>query len=1364
MKKRLLSILLTVCMVLSMMPLSVFATDGNLPVGISNIADSGAINLCEHHTGHNEVCGYAPATEEVPCNHEHDEACGLIPAVEAIPATEGIPCDKECTDTDEDSVVDHVAGCAYTPATKEIPVVEGMPCNHKHTDICDYAAASEGEACGFACEICDAQQQPKLIMPLSGSMFSNENTANGQYHLSYRNDGTYKPEVSGTDNSPVLTFKRDTSNGSGGVITSNYTMDFTRSFNIEGSVSGAERDGVSFALHTTKDKQALSPSHNTHMLGANLLQIWPKTTTIFKVTSEQNNITNGLVWDFMTYNLGYYTTMRFHKGAYSYQIVDTTTVNALPDDTSGPLGMKNYSSDTLSGDFKLSWQCTDASSAKGNLTLQMGDEITFTYTNLDAKDVFGGLDKAKAVYFSFSTAMPVMYQNETITETKIAIDKAYYTDTDDGSGKSTLGVETAYYIDTDGNGTYETQLKKATLVGANQTVLCRNKIFNLNKNATSSMDMTLLILNLSKTANSTDAKITSIANEHFYTHETGATGEIKDNNKMSFQGNGPLNSTKPLTDYVKVTLPAGGNGSSAYNDSYAVYEYTFSPGADVTALNQTIQLGVAPFTPAILSSTVFFNSPEAFKPDNTEGKILFGTDGAGGNGLYRVVTKNNTSVTLFYDGASVVTGGKAQSDATAWLNGDFWNSLTTQEQAALMPYNSDGITEKVVLPSEDEVENGGTWGFTEHARATAEGGQAGTDWWLRILGDGSTARVVTQNGTQIVEIATTQENGIRPVMRLNLANVLFTKDSKVNLTEQPSDTLTALSAVGSEAAPFRLTLLDTSRNFVVIEDNENIDVSVGDKISFNYTDATVGANCYVSALLTNNAGQDIYYGRLKAISTNTDANGTAMITIPSVGLGNGTYTLKIFSETIHANQASDVASSLQSITLELGNNLNGTIDVTGTAEYGCTLTAKVKNSNYLGTLKYQWKRNGNEIVGATDSSYTLVADDISTSVTCEVTDSGDSSRDNAISSAAATITKRSLIAKADNKQITTGQPLPSFTVSTSGFVGENTAGDVFVTAPTAAVAKNVDGKTAGTFPIMVTAELKENMETLYQLSTQAGSLVVSTPSIGGSYYTITATAGAGGEISTGKYVSVPEGDSAGFTFTPNKGYLIADVLVNGKSVGAKNSYIFTNVRSNQTIHVTFKAVKGHVNPQTGVAFEDVQEDDWFVDAIYSAVNNGWFAGTSNTTFSPNIGTTRGMIATVLHRMENGPATSAVSIFDDVVSGMYYGSGVHWAQVNSIVSGYGNGKFGPEDNITREQMAAILYRYAQFKGYDVSKTASLDGFIDGGTTSDYAKAPMAWAIANGLISGKGNGILDPKAGATRAQVAAILTRFDELFTK
>ena len=152
-------------------------------------------------------------------------------------------------------------------------------------------------------------------------------------------------------------------------------------------------------------------------------------------------------------------------------------------------------------------------------------------------------------------------------------------------------------------------------------------------------------------------------------------------------------------------------------------------------------------------------------------------------------------------------------------------------------------------------------------------------------------------------------------------------------------------------------------------------------------------------------------------------------------------------------------------------------------------------------------------------------------------------------------------------------------------------------------------------------------------------------------------------------------------------------------------------------------------------------------------------GTAANTFSPKANTTRGMVVTVLYRLENQPSTSAAS-FTDVASGAYYANAVAWANANGIVSGYGSGKFGPNDKVTREQLAAILYRYAQYKKYDVSGANSLDGYTDVQSVSSYAVPALQWANAAGVVTGKSGSKLDPKGNATRAEVAAMLMRFCE----
>ena len=152
-------------------------------------------------------------------------------------------------------------------------------------------------------------------------------------------------------------------------------------------------------------------------------------------------------------------------------------------------------------------------------------------------------------------------------------------------------------------------------------------------------------------------------------------------------------------------------------------------------------------------------------------------------------------------------------------------------------------------------------------------------------------------------------------------------------------------------------------------------------------------------------------------------------------------------------------------------------------------------------------------------------------------------------------------------------------------------------------------------------------------------------------------------------------------------------------------------------------------------------------------------GADEDSFAPGVTTTRGMIVTILHSMEGKPEAKGTA-FPDVADGQYYADAVAWASAKGIVGGYSNGNFGPNDPITREQMAAILYRYASTQDMEVNQRGNLNQFSDQGEISSYAREALAWANGAGLITGKGEGILDPRGPAVRAQVAAIFQRFCE----
>lgn len=247
--------------------------------------------------------------------------------------------------------------------------------------------------------------------------------------------------------------------------------------------------------------------------------------------------------------------------------------------------------------------------------------------------------------------------------------------------------------------------------------------------------------------------------------------------------------------------------------------------------------------------------------------------------------------------------------------------------------------------------------------------------------------------------------------------------------------------------------------------------------------------------------------------------------------------------------------------------------------------------------------------------------------------------------------------------------------------------------------------------------------------------------------------------------SAEKGATITITLSPDKGYKLDKLTVtdgSGKTVSTvKKSdtvYTFTMPASAVTVGVSY--VKATETPSE-TKFNDVSANDWFASAVDYVTGKGMMNGTADNTFSPKANTTRGMVVTVLYRLENQPSTSAAS-FTDVASGAYYANAVAWANANGIVSGYGSGKFGPNDKVTREQLAAILYRYAQYKKYDVSvgEDTNILSYNDAQSISSYAIPAIQWACGAGVVTGKSGSKLDPKGNATRAEVAAMLMRFCE----
>ena len=254
---------------------------------------------------------------------------------------------------------------------------------------------------------------------------------------------------------------------------------------------------------------------------------------------------------------------------------------------------------------------------------------------------------------------------------------------------------------------------------------------------------------------------------------------------------------------------------------------------------------------------------------------------------------------------------------------------------------------------------------------------------------------------------------------------------------------------------------------------------------------------------------------------------------------------------------------------------------------------------------------------------------------------------------------------------------------------------------------------------------------------------------GYTYYTIKATAGVNGAISPSGSVSVREGRNQTFTITPNTGYAISNVKIDGKSVGAVKSYTFENVKGNHTIEAIFMKANG--NPQTGV-FVDVPEGSYYEEAVAWAVENGITQGTDDTHFSPDGICTRAQAVTFLWRTAGSPASKTSAMpFTDVPVGSYYYDAVLWAVENGITKGTSETRFSPDDTCTRAQIVAFLWRSEKSPA-----AGSRNPFADVKSTAYYADAVL-WAVKEDITKGSTNTTFSPDADCTRAQIVTFLWR-------
>lgn len=357
-------------------------------------------------------------------------------------------------------------------------------------------------------------------------------------------------------------------------------------------------------------------------------------------------------------------------------------------------------------------------------------------------------------------------------------------------------------------------------------------------------------------------------------------------------------------------------------------------------------------------------------------------------------------------------------------------------------------------------------------------------------------------------------------------------------------------------------------------------------------------------------------------------------------------------------------------------------------------------------------------------------------------------------------------------------PLPVFTPTTLFYTGSDLSGRLSLTAPAGSV--SIMGQTftvSGTptyrdwvitLPAGGILQVGTYTVTAYSPSqgrTVSGQITVIGDSSSTPTYSVILPGRVEGGTVTAKKSYAEEGETFRFTVTPDEGWELdtlsvtdnrgteLDVKYEGDSV-----YSFKMPARRVEIQVSFREI-----PPESLPFTDIADNAWYADAVRYVYKHGLMAGTSATTFAPDVTTSRSMIATILWRMAGSPVVNYAMTYTDVAQGQWYSEAVRWATSEGIVGGYGNGLFGTNDPITREQFAAMLYRFAQEQGYEVSigENTNILSYTDVADLSEYAISAMQWAVGAGIINGTGDGsTLSPQGQATRAQAAVMLMRFCE----
>lgn len=819
---------------------------------------------------------------------------------------------------------------------------------------------------------------------------------------------------------------------------------------------------------------------------------------------------------------------------------------------------------------------------------------------------------------------------------------------------------------------------------------------------------------------------------------------------------------------------------------------------------------------------IYFGNWKALDPYTTNGPIKWrvlddqtNTEKPGlfllSDVLFGKGNKYGGGVCFNQDRSSNVWQGSA---AQKWCQDFYGSSFSTGEQGAVLAttktdaaYKATSVKppidflgselkgDTVFFLSAEEVESS-AYGFIDNAARLAYFGNTGNwgAWWLRSPDklNSAVAGTITRSPTSTAGslsgnfVDNDYSYTARPAFNLDLDAVLFTSAAVGGKSATGMESgLTAVDAYdGSE---WKLTLLDDSRDFDVTE--TDISGDPGDTITLHYTGASTGDNEYISVILAAESGVQ-YYGRIAKATT---AEGEISLMIPDT-LAEGTYTLNVFNEQCNGDYKTDYASAFETFTL--------TVDITaptlsnGSATRDSETAATVKfTSDEAGSYYYAVVESGatTPTINTSETGTSCVSGENTISLT-SLSDAGAKDIYIVAKDAAENVSQPLKIEipayiapvydiSADTQSLDFGTVTEGYEAPAEQTVTITNAGNQpqTLTQPASTSSFEVGTLSKAELPVGGTVTFTVRPKAGLPVGSYSEKIVVSslentTVSVTANFTVKQFSSGGGtttypvqveensqnGGVQVSPKNAVP-GTLVTVTPQPAPGYELATLSVldqYGNEVDVNplgnGNYSFKMPRSGVKVEATFYCTGSELCPTHHLS--DVLVKAWYHDAVDYVVEHGIMTGTSATTFEPNTTLSRAMVAQILYNLEGQPTVTGESTFTDV-SGHWAIDAITWAQKTGVVTGYENNTFRPNQAVTREELAQVLYNYAQYKKITLPALGDLSKFPDGDKVSPWARTAMKWATGLGVINGYEDSTLEPGGDSTRAQAASILMNFD-----